>query len=139
MKRSTGILAVLLILAGAALWFDRSCRGTDDTLRARTRLYPGFDRTRIESITVNGDTFTSGPRFEAIVAELDFGHLDRRLLDFALGQPRATIIVNERGGAGRTFSLGADAPGGRGIYLQRNGESEVYVVDRKLLEVLGGD
>src|SRR6185295_3738820 len=43
MKRSTGILAVLLVLAGGALWFDRSCRGTDDVLRARTRLYPGFD------------------------------------------------------------------------------------------------
>jgi hypothetical protein len=134
MKRSTAILAVLLVLAGISLYADRSCRGTDDVLRARTRLYPDFDRRRVQSISV-GDQPLTGDRLESMIAELDFGRLERRVptREPAMGfdKPRAVITVRETGGVTHTFSIGADAP--HGVYLLRDGE--VFVIDRKLLEI----
>jgi hypothetical protein len=134
MKRSTTMLAVLLVLAGIGLYADRSCRGTDDVLRARTRLYPDFDRRRVQSITVGKEQLT-GDRLESVIAELDFGRLERRIParepSMGLDTPRAVITVREIGGATHTFSIGADAP--HGVYLSRDGE--VFVIDRKLLEL----
>jgi hypothetical protein len=136
MKRSTTVLAVLLIVAGAALWADRSCRGTDDVLRARTRLYPDFDRRRVAEITLDGKRL-DGDRLEAVIAELDYGRLERRLpknATLGLDPPRATLSVREISGAVRTFTVGADAPGG--VYVARSGEEEAYVVQRRFYEVL---
>src|SRR5262245_6724394 len=133
MRRSTGILALLLVLAGVGLWADRSCRGTDDLLRARTRLYPGFERSRVQSVSTAGETWTSGPRFEAIVAELEFGRLERRLSapeatdrrTLGFDPPRVTLAVREQGGATRTFAVGADVPSGKSVYVARDRDPDV--------------
>jgi hypothetical protein len=144
MKRTTGLLAMVLVLAGAALWIDRSCAGTDDLLRARTRLYPAFDRTRIASISVGTQALSSGPRYEALAAELAFAQLDRRIASpdgrqrraFGLDPPRATFTVQQTDGSARVFALGAELPGGRSRYLARSGETDVFVVERKLFDLL---
>lgn len=143
------------MLVGALVWLDQGTPSTDDRARARDRLFPGLDRsraTRVEIVRPEGRTVLSydgqawwvegeprlraeEPAVDQILGTLEFGHLERRVASagvrHGLDAPRATLTV-----AGTTFSLGADDPSGRGVYLRRSGDPDVLVAEHRLLEVV---
>jgi hypothetical protein len=152
--RTLLVLLALAAVTSALVWWDRGRPSTDDARAARGRLAPDFDRARATSVIIEraGETvrleregsswWIASPRrraddaaVDAILGELEFGSVERRLFPddagrarMGLAPPRVTLTCGAT-----VLRIGGDAPGGRSVYVERAGE--VLVVERRLTEV----
>jgi Domain of unknown function (DUF4340) len=154
-------LGVTAALVGGLVWWDRARPTTDDARAARARLVPGFDRARVTTIELaragaaptrlvrdaGGGWWLETPRrraddarVEAILSQLDFGSVERRVAAtaaerarFGLDAPRMRVTAGDV-----AIAVGGDAPAGR-VYATRGGERDVLVVERRLYDVLDVD
>ena len=156
--RTLVALAGLAAIVGGAVWWDQRRPSTDDRARGEGKLMPDFDRKSLSALTIthagvttelergDGDEWwvkmphhrADGATIDALTGELEFGRLERTIVapDAAtraltgVDQPRATLKAG-----GLTLAIGADAPAGRGVYAARAGDRDVWVIDRRLLEL----
>jgi hypothetical protein len=153
--RTPIVLAVLAAAIGAAVWWDHRRPSTEEAKESETHLVPGFERDRVTGILVerggraarlrrsDGAWTIDGVRadedaVEALLSEIEFARVERRVgpIDAQLGKmlgldaPRVTLELD-----GTRLQLGADSPGGRGVYVARRGSPEAMVVEHRLLEV----
>ncbi|HEY7956294.1 MAG TPA: DUF4340 domain-containing protein [Polyangia bacterium] len=156
--RTLFVLAALAAILGALTFFDHRRLSTDERHQARGRLFPGFDRARIDSLRLTrgksavelvrkGDAWwiaapsslAEPTAVDAVLGELDFGQVERRISNadpalrekLGLRSPRATLEAG-----GRTFQIGGDAPDGSTVYVASSKDPDVLVVERRFFDVL---
>jgi hypothetical protein len=145
------LLGAAAVLVGALLWLDRGRPTTDEAVRRRTELAPGFDRTRARSLEVGGARLeraadgwwlaAPAPReraddaaVEALLTAVEGAAVERRIAApdraaLGLDRPRVTLAVD-----GLRLAVGADDASGRNVYVARADEPAVLVVERRLYQ-----
>lgn len=95
-------------------------------------IIKGWDDLSLDSYAL-GQAETSAKAMEAkrLVAE----NAEAALLpDYGLDKPRAGAVIRYADNSSAEISIGADAPGGEGVYVKRGGDNDVYLVSQSLAE-----
>jgi hypothetical protein len=144
--RGNRTLVLFTALAAVVLgWVLLDGRRPAPDRAAELRVAPGVRRDAISFVEVHGrygvlrftragDGFPAG--LDDLLSALEFGSVLRRVgpIDdktraaLGLASPRLELATD-----GLTLEFGEDAPGGRGVYVQRG--AEVLVAERRLYEL----
>lgn len=145
--RSLVVLGGLVLVVAALWWWDQRRGGVDED-----QLFPGLDRGAVRAVTIErdgakvvierdgaawraGGVRADGDAVDQLLGAMEFERVARRVgrdpvlarkVGLAPGRLRVTV-------AGRSLTIGGDAPGGRAMYVERDGA--VLVADRRIAEV----
>jgi len=164
--RSTTVLAAVALLLGVYLLaFERSMLTTDEAKAREKRIWadgdvdavlelvvdkggvavtlqktPGGDWQMVAPITDLGDE----TEITSVLNQLEFADAVRDVsgvdpATYGMTAPRLVVRVTSRGGAKVAFLFGREAPGGKDVYVQKEGHNEILLVDKALFEAFGKD
>jgi hypothetical protein len=162
--RSTAVLAGVALLLGVYLLaFERSMLTTDEAKERADRIWPDGDVDAVTELVVErgGVTVTmkkegtdwhlTAPTFAdlgdeteigSILGQLEYAKAAREvggltdLKAYGTGAPRLIVRVTMRDGKKTSFQFGVEAPGGKHVYVQREGSNDVLLVEKTLFEAL---